>query len=206
MLIPYEVDEITNYGSELGKHQGSYFVVLRTHELTLMASSQVGGFCSLFRQLRTRLTQDHDDVPYDRPEREEHTLRLLTATDATQGQHPGDFHCCIDGELVMPPAVICDPDEYADDPGTGGCGCGRSFTGLYSHRGTTTAAIRDLDIDPDEYAAAITDSLERQGWETDGGARTARHLAEIAAGCPVGMVLGHRLGELYVRHSPPAEP
>jgi hypothetical protein len=126
-------------------------------------------------------------------------MRLLTATTETQGEHPGDFDYCTPGEFVMMPTVICDRDIHADDPGTGGCGCGRSFTGLASHRGTTTAEVRDLDTSSDEYTAAIINSLEQQGWPVDGAARTAQQLIEIAADYPTGTVLGHRLGAMYLR-------
>lgn len=55
MLTPYELNEITKYGPDLGKHPGSYFVLLRTNELTLRLSSQVRGVCSLFRLVRTAM-------------------------------------------------------------------------------------------------------------------------------------------------------
>jgi hypothetical protein len=66
MLTSDEVNEITNYGSDLGKHPGSYFVPLRTNELTLRLPSQARGVCSLFRLVRKPgerllLTRDPDD-------------------------------------------------------------------------------------------------------------------------------------------------
>jgi hypothetical protein len=56
MLTSDEVNEITNYGSDLDKHPGSYFVPLRTNELTLRLPSQVRAVCSLFRLVRKPTT------------------------------------------------------------------------------------------------------------------------------------------------------
>lgn len=69
-------------------------------------------------------------------------MRVLTATTRLQGSRPGDFCWTVDGELVYL-GLVCQRDE--DDP-DGGCGCGRSFSGLNSHRATTTALVREVDF------------------------------------------------------------
>lgn len=128
-------------------------------------------------------------------------MKVFTATGHTQGAYPGDYHFCVEGELVMPPPFICDRD--AADP-DGGCGCGRGWAGLSTHRATTSAVVSVIDgIDLDDYAEAIASSLEYQGWDRDDAAETAERLATIAASYPVGVVVGHRLCDLYIRSIPP---
>jgi hypothetical protein len=53
-------------------------------------------------------------------------LKLLTATNVTQGYRDNDFHWCVEGELVHI-GVVCASDRGDAD---GNCGCGRSFAGL----------------------------------------------------------------------------
>jgi hypothetical protein len=128
-------------------------------------------------------------------------LKILTATSLTQGEQAGDYHWCHDGELVKPPSLICDRDT--NDP-NGGCGCGRGWTGLHSSKATTTAQVSSLpDFGMDDYATALSYSLEQWGGDKDDATALAQHLAEIADSYPIGTVFGHRLGELYIRAIPP---
>jgi hypothetical protein len=78
-------------------------------------------------------------------------MNLLTATSEGQGDHPGDFCFAVEGELVLI-GPVCATDEA--DPG-GGCGCGRAFSGMGSRRATTTAVLRDLDLDEDDLRLAV---------------------------------------------------
>jgi hypothetical protein len=126
-------------------------------------------------------------------------MKMLTATAETRGQHPRDYHNCIPGELVTFPTLICHRD--AANPDGGGCGCGRGWAGLNSHK-ATTAIVSDVAITPADYTEAITSSLDQQGWGGDDAQDIAEHLASIAAGYPAGTVLGHRLRNLYVRATP----
>ena len=71
-------------------------------------------------------------------------MKLLTATNQTQGQRASDFTWCTEGELVTPVVLICGWDEREGPDG--GCGCGRAFGGLHSQKSTTTAMVRDLDF------------------------------------------------------------
>ena len=125
---------------------------------------------------------------------------MLTATAQTQGRRTGDYHWCIEGELVTTSIMICDRD--AGDP-DGGCGCGRGWNGLNSHKATTTAMVREVDMDFDDYVLAVESSLTAQGWTkyVDPGApgELAAWMAEVAADYPVGTVMGHRLREPYIR-------
>jgi hypothetical protein len=75
-------------------------------------------------------------------------MKVLVATRRTQGERPGDFSWTIDGELVHFPVVVCARDRRATKTGRrlGGCGCGRAFSGMNSHRSGTTAEVAELDL------------------------------------------------------------
>ena len=89
-------------------------------------------------------------------------MKVLTATSRTQGQRGNDFHWCIEGELVHF-GMVCATDHADPD---GGCGCGRAFAGLNSHRATTTAMIREIEsFTRDDYIEAVRSSLDQQGWD-----------------------------------------
>lgn len=87
-------------------------------------------------------------------------MKLLVATERTQGDMPGDYTFCIPGELLWI-TDVCDRDLR--DP-EGGCGCGRGFGGLTSHRATTTAEVADLGLSDADVRLAVTTSLTDQGW------------------------------------------
>lgn len=84
-------------------------------------------------------------------------MKVLIATNETQGDHPGDYAWTVEGELVTPVAVECASPAR--------CGCGRGFPGLASTKATTTAMVVDRpDLDRDEVWDALYDSLSRDGW------------------------------------------
>ena len=134
-------------------------------------------------------------------------MRLLVATDQTQGFATNDFHACVEGELVMmqEPCAIdrSDPD--------GGCGCGRAFAGLSSHRATTTAVVRDLDLSLTDVRAAVIGYLESAGWLKLVSAPDRDQLVDevttslvlMGADFPAGTVLTRRLDYLVPRPRPP---
>jgi hypothetical protein len=124
-------------------------------------------------------------------------MRLLTATERTQGQRDNDFHWCIEGELVIPPPQVCELDRSDPD---GGCGCGRAFAGLSSHRATTTAIVSEIEgFSRYDLFDAIRSSLEQQGWATDEAGDLTDVMVELAAEHPIGTVLEHRLEHIAVR-------
>ena len=133
-------------------------------------------------------------------------MKLLVATGEGQGGRPGDFDWTVEGELVMI-GEVCPTDR--DDP-DGGCGCGRAFAGLASHRATTTALVRDLPVTRSELEGAVHDSLQAQGWLVgDGSAdeetyvrETVDELARFGSLWPEGAVIGRRLDVVYVRALP----
>lgn len=117
-------------------------------------------------------------------------MRVLVATDDTQGQDPGDYHWAVDGELVTVLVTECGrPDE---------CGCGRGFPGLASARATTTAMVVELDhMDRAIMRTALRDGLQRQGWleglrDQEADALVDHHITAIelvCVQCSVGAVV-----------------
>lgn len=120
---------------------------------------------------------------------------------------PRDFCHCIEGEPVIPPAVICGSPEGADH-----CGCSRSFAGMSSHKATTTVMVRGLDLTEDDLVAATLGSANAAGWtdtldgddEDQAYAHTiVADFANIAACYPAGTVLrpwySHETEEWYFR-------
>jgi hypothetical protein len=123
-------------------------------------------------------------------------LKLLTATNAGQGLRDNDFHWCVEGELVHI-GMVCARDQ--DDP-DGGCGCGRSFAGLNSHRATTTAMVREIPgFTEDDYVLAVRSSLEQQGCDPSFAEHEAALLRCLVRDWPVGVIVERRLDEIVVR-------
>jgi hypothetical protein len=131
-------------------------------------------------------------------------MRVLTATTLTNGERDNDFDWCTAGELVMF-GVICDRDWKDPD---NGCGCGRSFSGMHSHRATTTALVEDRELSAGDLDLAVRASLEDGGWidtsvpddeakaVIDEAVGMIRHVAEHF---PAGTVVGTRLGQVFER-------
>jgi hypothetical protein len=129
-------------------------------------------------------------------------MKVLVATNRTQGTQPGDYAGTVEGELVTALAVEC------DSPRT--CGCGRGFPGLASSRATTTALVVDLPhVDRDALADALESSLERGGWldhldDDEADELVEAHLEAIEIVCahyPVGTVVSRWGGKVYSRPS-----
>ncbi len=87
-------------------------------------------------------------------------MRVLVATHDTNGQVPGHYDFCIEGELVY----VQDPcDRDLRDP-DGGCGCSRGFAGMNSHRACTTAKVVERDLNEADVREALRSSLAAGGW------------------------------------------
>ena len=123
-------------------------------------------------------------------------MKLLTATTETQGQRESDFSWCIPGEIVTPAALICDRDRQEGPDG--GCGCGRSFSGLNSAAATTTAIVKDVDgYTFEDLAEAVRSHRKQSGWSDGEADQEAAAIAEIASEHDEGTVLEIRLGEIF---------
>ncbi len=122
-------------------------------------------------------------------------MKALTATVTTQGYRGNDFDYCVEGELVHV-GMVCAKDRSDPD---GGCGCGRAFAGLNSHRATTTAMIREVDFTRGDYVEALRSSLAQQGWDAAAAQDEADSLLLLAEALPVGVVVERRLSKIAVR-------
>lgn len=131
-------------------------------------------------------------------------MRVLTATQLTNGAMPGDYHHCVEGELVYMQDP-CDMDLRDPD---GPCGCGRGFSGMSSHRATSTALVTESDLTRADVREALRSSLEAGGWldplyvtaqEGDTLVNEARlNMARVAAHFPTGSVVRRRLSRYFV--------
>jgi hypothetical protein len=131
-------------------------------------------------------------------------MKLLTATSRTQGRRASDFTWCVEGELVTTFVLVCGRDEREGPDG--GCGCGRAFGGLNSHKSTTTAIVRDLDFTRRDVEIAVRAFREHAGWAALAGGETDRFVSdevsdiiEAAEAYLVGEVLEIRLGKIRTR-------
>jgi hypothetical protein len=131
-------------------------------------------------------------------------MKVLTATTLTNGERDNDFDWCTHGELVMF-GVICGRD--LSDP-ENGCGCGRAFAGLHSHRATTTALIEERRLSATDLALAVRTSLEDGGWIDESVPEDHAQamideavdmISQTAAFFPTGTVVGTRLGQVFER-------
>ena len=134
----------------------------------------------------------------------EDIMRVLVATTRTNGALKTDVDHCIEGELVS-------IDEYCDccriDPDS--CGCGLAFSGLNSHRMTTTAQVAQVPLSESEVREAIRSSLHAGGWlDPSLCSRTVadqlvdeawNRIRHVATHYPVGTVLGRSLDHVYER-------
>ena len=122
-------------------------------------------------------------------------MKVLVATNDTQGQRGNDFSYCIEGELVTV-GMVCAADEVDPD---GGCGCGRAFAGLNSHKATTTAKVKDVELSEEDYVEALRSSLAQQGWPTEDVGELATWLVQLVSTWPTGSVIERRLDDIYIR-------
>jgi hypothetical protein len=129
-------------------------------------------------------------------------MKVLVATAQTQGLRPNDFNFCVEGELVTV-GLVCATDRRDPD---GGCGCGRAFAGLNSHRATTTAKVNEIELSEDDYVEALRSSLTQQGWPTSDVQELAWWLAQLVSEWPVGTIVERRIDDILIRseHSPRA--
>jgi hypothetical protein len=122
-------------------------------------------------------------------------MKILVATQLTQGTKRGDYHHCIDGESVWMQEP-CATDRLDPD---GRCGCGRGFAGAASHRATTTAQVVESDLTRDDVIFAFKTSLPDGGWPMEWAEDVADDNLDLAARLPAGTVIERRLDTFCVR-------
>jgi hypothetical protein len=121
-------------------------------------------------------------------------MKVLVATEQTQGQRSNDFCWVPEGEMVRF-GMECDSDRGNPD---GGCGCSRSMSGMKSHKATTTMMVVDKDITPEQYTNAVLESLKGGGWiekdatESEWATEDAEELLRVADGFDVGDIIEKR--------------
>lgn len=90
----------------------------------------------------------------------------------------------------------------------GPCGCGRGFSGMNSHRATTTALVVDTPLGEGDVRKALRSSMEAGGWidpQVPDDLAEAMvdealdDLKDVAGHFPVGSVVRRRLGNYGVR-------
>jgi hypothetical protein len=126
------------------------------------------------------------------------TMKLLTATATTQGTRDNDFDWTVEGELVWI-GFVCATDRRNPE---GGCGCGRAFSGLSSHRATTTAQVRDLPLTRDDVITALSGYYDSAGYGVYGAAELGGEVDDIlraVSGWPVGTIVERRIDVLQPR-------
>ena len=122
-------------------------------------------------------------------------MKILVATGHTQGIHPGDYHYCIERELVW----IQEPcGRDLRDP-EGPCGCGRGFAGAASHRATTTAMVVESEMTREDMVLAFQTSLEDGGWPPEWAEDVTDENLDIAARLPAGAIITRKLESFFVR-------
>jgi len=126
-------------------------------------------------------------------------MKVLVATKKTQGFRKNDFSWTDEGEYLGI-SMQCD-GATADDA----CGCARAFSGLATHKATTTAIVEDRKgITENTFAGIYRLSMVRAGWVAPGEAapwahEQARRMLEIAARYPVGTIVEKRGDSIGVR-------
>ncbi len=110
-------------------------------------------------------------------------MKIIVATNETQGQRDGDFNFTQEGEIVM----VSDCDHLHE-----GCDCQRSMVGVHSRKGTTTMMVVEADITRQQFVeqirAANKDYAEL-GISDAINAAEADELLKLAAQFPAGAVI-----------------
>lgn len=116
-------------------------------------------------------------------------MNFLVATALTQGEKAGDYHWCVEGELLWIQEPCGTDRRDREMP----CGCGRGFSGVSSRVGNTTARVADVELSREELVAALEASLEQGGWPPIWAAELIDDMIELAAEWPVGAIIDRHL-------------
>ena len=117
-------------------------------------------------------------------------MKVLVATEETQGQRRNDFCHVPEGELVFPGPLHT--KGTVDDA----CGCLRSLTGVACSKGTTTVRVVEREMTEADLAAKFREAVKRGGWTLDDAvvAKMAHRMAHIMENFRAGAVLEYRGG------------
>lgn len=139
-------------------------------------------------------------------------MRILVATQRTNGDVDGDYGYCVEGEIVY----MQDPcGRDTRNPDKPGCGCGRAFSGTNSHVATSTALVVESALNERDVREAIRSSMEEGGWldPTVVPAPLAEEIVSeamldmtsVANHFPVGSVVRRRLSQYFIGDWPLAD-
>ena len=128
-------------------------------------------------------------------------MKLLTATNETQGQRTNDFMWCAEGEIVKS-GTECDGEEI-----DGQCGCRRSMVGVQYNKATTTMKVIQVEMTREELTDVLRDNYKEAGWYDLMGAKSAEeHIGEevkelilMTDRFPIGCIVEKRGNELQMR-------
>ena len=126
-------------------------------------------------------------------------MKILTATATGQGARDNDYNWTVEGELVLIQEP-CATDKRDPD---GGCGCGRGFAGISSHRGTTTAQVRNVPLSRADVAEAYGGYLASAGYGRPPRkllAHVVDDMLDLVADWEVGAIVERRLDVIQLRH------
>jgi hypothetical protein len=126
------------------------------------------------------------------------TMKVLVATNQTQGKRPTDRAGCIEGELVW----TLDPCPASRGNPYGPCDCGRTFRGVESDGVSTTARVDDMvGFTHEDCVQAVLDSWDH-GPDCTCDHDVERIVTEMLAQAdrlPVGAVVERHLRRINVR-------
>jgi hypothetical protein len=127
-------------------------------------------------------------------------MKVLVATQETQGKRENDFNHADTDELVR---FVFECDGESVD---GRCGCRRSMSGVNSLKATTTVQVKSKKMSPEEYKTRIRKSLQKGGWNPTEKmvAGEAKELLRIANYFPERTVLEKR-GDTFAARKPTEE-
>jgi hypothetical protein len=127
-------------------------------------------------------------------------MKILTATNLTQGASPLDFNWCKEGEVLIF-GFECTGGSWDD-----GCGCRRSLAGIKSHKACTTFLVTESPLTPTELETLIATALVQEGWHkpVDKAALRSAHellydVLQVAAHYPVGTILERHERQFFKR-------
>jgi hypothetical protein len=121
------------------------------------------------------------------------TIKVLVATDRTQGDRDNDFQFVPNDEVVKPGGFTCDSSTVDDE-----CGCSRSFEGTTTDRAGTTARVAEIEGTRETVREIVKAALTAGGWLTDAKRpsawidRETDYLIEVAAHFPVDTIVEKR--------------
>lgn len=119
-------------------------------------------------------------------------MKVLVATEKTQGKRRNDFCFVPEGEIVVFGAIQCTGESI-----DGKCGCKRSMTGLECGKATTTMQVVEREITPAQLKEMVVRHMEKGGYGSGDNVRefadeTVNTLTEILENFPLNSILEKR--------------